>query len=81
MLKQLNYLRILDFRGFSHSISEEVWTRFSSFVLQVDPLAQSFVELGVVVACPGEVRLVVVVVSVWDAIDAGDFNAHELQRG
>lgn len=38
-------------------------------------------ELGVVVACPGEERLVKVVLTVGDAVDAGDFHAHELQRG
>lgn len=38
-------------------------------------------ELGVVVTCPGEERLVKVVLTVGDAVDAGDFHAHELQRG
>ena len=38
-------------------------------------------ELSVVVAGPGEERLVKVVLGGGDAIDAGDFHAHELQRG
>ena len=38
-------------------------------------------ELGVVIACPGEERLVKVALAGGDAIDAGDFHAHELQRG
>ena len=38
-------------------------------------------ELGVVVACPGEERLVVVALAGGDAIGAGDLHAHELQRG
>lgn len=38
-------------------------------------------ELGVVVACPGKKCLVKVALSGVDAKDAGDFHAHELQRG
>lgn len=38
-------------------------------------------ELDVVVACPGEERLVKVAFGGRDAVDAGDFHAHELQRG
>ena len=38
-------------------------------------------ELGVVIACPGEERLVKVALARGDAVDAGDFHAHELQRG
>lgn len=38
-------------------------------------------KLGVVVACPGEERLVKVALGDGDAIDAGDLHAHELQRG
>lgn len=62
----------------AYSIFEEIWTRFSSFVLQVDPLEQGLVELGVVIASPGEERLVKVALTGGDAIDAGDFHAYEL---
>lgn len=79
--QQFNYLRILDFRGFSYSIFEEIRTRFSRFGLQVDPLKQGLVELGVVVAGPGKERLVKIAWRSGDAKDAGDLHAHELQRG
>ena len=49
--------------------------------LQINPLTELLVELGVMVACPGKERLVKVGTRGRDAKDAGDFHAHELQCG
>lgn len=65
----------------AYSIFEGIWTRFTRFGLQIDSFEQGLVELGVVVACPGEERLVKVAWRGGDAIDAGDLHAYELQRG
>ena len=49
--------------------------------LQINPLTELPVELGVMVACPGKERLVKVALADGDSIDAGDFHAHEFQCG
>ena len=50
----------------------------ASSSLQINPLTELPVELGVMVACPGKERLVKVGARGWDAKDAGNFDAHKL---
>ena len=47
--------------------------------LQINPLTELLVELGVMVACPGKERLVKVGTRDRDAKDAGNFDAYKLQ--
>lgn len=47
--------------------------------LQINPLTELLVELGVMVACPGKERLVKVGTRGRDAKDAGNFDAYKLQ--
>lgn len=47
--------------------------------LQINPLTELLVELGVMVACPGKECLVKIGTRGWDAKDAGNFDAHKLQ--
>ena len=47
--------------------------------LQINPLTELPMELGVMVACPGKERLVKVGACGRDAEDAGNFDAHKLQ--
>ena len=47
--------------------------------LQINPLTELPVELGVMVACPGKECLVKIGARGWDAKDAGNFDAHKLQ--
>lgn len=47
--------------------------------LQINPLTELPVELGVMVACPGKERLVKVGTRGRDAKDADNFDAHKLQ--
>ena len=47
--------------------------------LQINPLTELPVELGVMVACPGKERLVKVGTRGRDAKDAGNFDAYKLQ--
>ena len=47
--------------------------------LQINPLTELLVELGVMVACPGKECLVKIGARGRDAKDAGNFDAHKLQ--
>lgn len=47
--------------------------------LQINPLTELLVELGVMVACPGKECLVKIGTRGRDAKDAGNFDAHKLQ--
>ena len=47
--------------------------------LQINPLTELLVKLGVMVARPGKERLVKVGARGRDAKDAGNFDAHKLQ--
>ena len=47
--------------------------------LQINPLTELLVKLGVMVACPGKERLVKVGARGRDAKDAGNFDAYKLQ--
>ena len=47
--------------------------------LQINPLTELLMELGVMVAYPGKEHLVKVGARGWDAKDAGNFDAHKLQ--
>lgn len=47
--------------------------------LQINPLTELPMELGVMVACPGKERLVKVGACGRDAKDAGNFDTHKLQ--
>jgi len=49
--------------------------------LQINPLTELPVELGVMVACPGKERLVKVGARGRDAKGAGTFDAHKLSAG
>lgn len=51
----------------------------ASSSLQINPLTELPVELGVMVACPGKERLVKVGARGRDAKDAGNFDAYKLQ--
>ena len=47
--------------------------------LQINPLTELLVELGVMVACPGKECLVKIGMRGRNAKDAGNFDAHKLQ--
>lgn len=49
--------------------------------LQINPLTELLVELGVMVACPGKERLVKVGTRDRDAKDAGNFDAYKPSAG